>query len=73
MFEDGDLQPTGVCRLRLMCHPGDMDRFVEIIREALDTYGVKVAEVSNAIPNRKGPGRRVYVTLLLPQLKQTEE
>jgi len=67
MFENDDSLPTGVVRLRLMSHPGDMDRTAEIVREALDTYGLKITEVSNKYPNRRGVGVRVYMTGQLPE------
>lgn len=69
MFESDEKLPTGIFRLRLMCHPGDLDRCVEILREALDTYGVTIDEISNPYPNRKGPGMRVYLSAKLPEKK----
>ena len=66
MFKNDDGKPTGVIRLRLMSHPGDMDQFMELISEALDTYGIKVVDESNLYPNRRSAGVRVYLTATLP-------
>lgn len=66
MFKNDDGEPTGVIRLRLMSHPGDMERFMELMSEALDSYGIKVVDESNLYPNRRGAGVRVYLTATLP-------
>lgn len=67
MFANDDGLPTGVIRLRVMAHPGDMDQLMEVIRESLDSYGVTIQEESNPYPNRRGPGLRIYITGVLPK------
>jgi len=67
MFKNDDGEPTGVIRLRLMAHPGDIDQFMEIVSEALDSYGITVVDESNLYPNRRGSGVRVYITATLPK------
>lgn len=65
IFGDEDVA-SGLVRVRLMAHPAEMDRFTEIMMEALDTYGLRITDVSNPDPNRKGVGVRVYMTCHLP-------
>jgi hypothetical protein len=67
MFADDIGDPSGVVRLRLMSHPGDMDQFMELIAKALDAYGITRIETSNLYPNRRGAGLRVYLTCKLPR------
>ena len=67
MFQDDEGLSTGVFRLRLMADPGDMDRLLELIQEALDTYAVVTTEVSPLYHNRRGPGVRHYLTCSLPK------
>jgi hypothetical protein len=66
MFAGDDGLPTGEFRLRLMAHPGDMDRLIELVSETLDTYAVIITEISNQYPNRRGPGVRIYMSCKLP-------
>lgn len=73
MFQGDDGLPTGTFRLRVMCNPGDLDRLLEIVNEALDTYGATMTEQSNVYPNRRGPGVRVYLTGQLPDGKEERE
>ncbi len=73
MFSTDEGLPTGEFRLRLMAHPGDMPRLIEVVTEALDTYGATVTETSNGYPNRRGPGLRVYMTARLPDPKSQDE
>lgn len=73
MFESDAGLPTGEFRLRLMCHPGDLDRLLELVNEALDTYGVAISEQSNPYPNRRGPGIRCYLTGKLPDPKKVRK
>ncbi len=58
IFESGgqDALPTGVYRLRIMAHPDDVDKVVKLLGRHL-----KITDVSDPYPNRKGPGVRVYV------------
>jgi hypothetical protein len=67
MFADDAGDPSGVVRMRLMAHPGDMDQFMELIAKALDSQGIATIETSNVYPNRRGAGLRVYVTCKLPR------
>ena len=67
MFEGDDGLPTNQFRIRLMAHPDVMPKLVEVVTEALDTYGATVIETSNGYPNRRGPGLRVYMTAKLPE------
>jgi hypothetical protein len=48
-----------------MAHPDEIEDVLEIVQEALDTYGVQVIETSDQYPNRRGPGVRVYVTCMM--------
>lgn len=73
MFQADDGGATGVFRLRVMCEPRDLDRLLEIVNEALDTYGATITEQSNVYPNRRGPGVRCYLTGKLPEPKKGEE
>jgi hypothetical protein len=66
MFADDAGLPTGVVRLRLMAHPGDMDQVMELVAKGLDSQGVTTIETSNVYPNRRGAGLRVYLTCKLP-------
>lgn len=66
MFQTDAGLSTGAFRLRVMAHPGDVDRLLHILSEALDTYGCRIYETSNAYPNRRGPGLRVYLSCQLP-------
>jgi len=70
MFSDEQNAASGLVRLRLMSHPGDMERFLEIVVEALDTYAVRIEDISDQYPNRKGEGVRVYCTCILPPPKR---
>jgi hypothetical protein len=67
MFADDAGDPSGVVRLRLMAHPGDMDQFLELIAKALDSQGIATIETSNVYPNRRGAGLRVYLSCKLPR------
>jgi hypothetical protein len=69
IFENDNGLATGDCRLRLMAHPGDIDRLIETVIEALDSYSVRVTETSKQYPNRRGPGVRVYMTVQLGPAK----
>lgn len=60
LFVDKDGDPTGIFRLRVMAHPEQIDEVVAKLRENL-----KVGEVSDHYPNRKGVGVRVYLTCKL--------
>lgn len=73
MFKDDAGLPTGTFRLRVMCDPRDLDHLLEIVNEALDTYGATISEQSNPYPNRRGPGVRVYLTGQLPAPKESED
>lgn len=66
MFESDDGDPSGVVRLRLMAHPGDMDFMLRLVREGLELHGCKVVEVSEKYRNRRGAGVRIYVSAVLP-------
>jgi|GEM_PF-2879672 len=58
----GDDESSGIVRLRVMAHGADVQRAVSQIKREL---GVKVIEVSDEYPNRKGTGVRVYLTCML--------
>ena len=73
IFENDNGLATGDCRLRLMAHPGDIDRLIETVTEALDSYSVRVTETSKQYPNRRGPGVRVYMTVQLGPAKQAPQ
>lgn len=60
IFEDGEGVPTGIYRLRLMGSPADLKAACKAITGALN-----IVEMSDAYPNRKGPGVRVYMTCKL--------
>jgi len=62
IFKTDDDVASGVIRLRVMAHPDD----VEIaVKQAKKTPGMRVIEVSDPYPNRKGAGVRVYLTAVL--------
>lgn len=67
MFENDDHTATGVLRLRVMCAPGDAERALELVQEALDSYGIGIEETSKAYPNRRGVGVSYYITAHLPK------
>ena len=61
MFTTDDGEATGIVRLRVMGHPADLERAIAGAKKAF-----RVAEVSDRLyPNRKGPGYRAYLTILL--------
>ncbi len=58
----GDEQPSGIVRIRVMSHPADVQRAVTEIKQHAQ---LKVVEVSDEYPNRRGIGVRVYLTCML--------
>lgn len=66
LFESDSGLPTGTFRLRLMAHPGDMDRLLDVVGAALAAQNCEISEVSSRYPNRRGPGVRVYLSCQLP-------
>lgn len=61
IFKDEFGEPSGVIRLRVMAHQQDVHQAVH----ALQGSNLKIVEVSEPYPNRKGAGVRVYVTCLI--------
>lgn len=57
MFVDRDGKPSGIYRLRIMCHPDEANDIIAMLRKKLT-----VGEISNPYPNRKGEGVRFYAT-----------
>lgn len=60
IFAKNDGKATGVIKLRLMAHPGDMSKLIRTTQAAFN-----VTSVSDAYPNRRGAGVRVYVEAVL--------
>jgi hypothetical protein len=46
---------------------------VRVLTAAAEAEGFEVAEVSQAYPNRRDPGFRLYVTLRFPTDEETEQ
>jgi hypothetical protein len=62
IFAEKDGSPTGVARLRLMCHPDETDWYVEALQQ---NPHFKVIEVSDkTYANRHGAGERAYITVI---------
>lgn len=59
---DDEDTPSGVIRLRVMAHPGDIDAAVSGAKTA---KGMRCIETSDKYPNRRGVGMRVYLTFVL--------
>lgn len=55
-----DVSATGLYRIRIMGHPGDVQKALAIVQTAH-----RCIEVSEPYPNRRDAGVRVYVTCLL--------
>lgn len=58
----GDTQPSGIVRIRVMSHPQGVQIAVKRIAQHNQ---LKVIEVSDEYPNRRGTGVRVYLTCML--------
>lgn len=48
---------TGVAKIRIMCHPNDVRKMLDI----LAATQLRIVSASDPYPNRKGIGVRVYV------------
>lgn len=61
IFADKKGKPTGIMRLRLMCHPQEVQWLVDALH---DNPHFTVLEVSEkTYPNRHGAGERAYLTI----------
>lgn len=62
IFKNDDDVASGVIRWRVMAHPDDVEKAVKLAKK---TPGLRVIDVSEPYPNRKGAGVRVYLTAVL--------
>lgn len=63
IFTNDDGTPTGIVKVRLMCHPANTAAAVRALHKAT---GWMVRDVSDSTyPNRKGVGERVYAEVVL--------
>lgn len=60
-FQNANDAPTGHVKVRVMAHPDEVEHFIGLVCEKLIADGAQVEQVSDAYPNRKGPGVRVYI------------
>ncbi len=61
IFADKKGKPTGIMRLRLMCHPQEVQWLIDAL---YDNPHFSVIEVSEkTYPNRHGAGERAYLTI----------
>jgi hypothetical protein len=60
VFKTSHGTPTGVVKIRVMAHPDEVQSALSLLDKAF-----KVVNVSEQYENRKGPGVRVYVDVLL--------
>lgn len=62
IFENYEGTPTGRFRLRLMCHPDELDEIEERLTEAGQAVGLHItSDNERAYQNRRGVGVRVYL------------
>lgn len=59
VFQDDDGTPTGIVKIRIMCHPYDLK---QAISEIKNNQNFQIADISDPYPNRNGAGVRVYIT-----------
>jgi hypothetical protein len=64
IFEGDDGLPSGVLRLRVMANPSEVDDVIDRITRSLLSVDLRVFEVSERYPNRRGPGVRVYLSVV---------
>ena len=62
IFKTDDDVASGVIRLRVMAHPDDVENAVKLAKK---TPGMRVIDISDPYPNRKGAGVRIYLTAVL--------
>lgn len=68
MFKDADGDASGVIRFRFMGHPDDVHHTIKAIKDSLPHF-LRLVEVSEEYPNRRGAGVRVYATLVNEKVK----
>lgn len=57
----GDDEPTGIVCIRVMAHPQDVHDAIHYLKGT----NLKISDVSEEYPNRRGSGVRVYITASL--------
>lgn len=62
IFKTDDDVASGVIRLRVMAHPDDVEHAVKLAKK---TPGMRVIDISEPYPNRKGAGVRIYLTAVM--------
>jgi hypothetical protein len=61
IFADKKGNPTGIMRLRLMCHPDETAWLIEALQQNPHFRVIEVSEKTYA--NRHGAGERAYLTI----------
>lgn len=61
IFADKKGKPTGIMRLRIMCHPDETQWLIAALQKNPDFSVIEVSE--KAYPNRHGAGERAYLTI----------
>ncbi len=61
IFEDNKGKPTGIMRLRVMCHPEETQWLIDALYDNPHFTVIEVSEKTYA--NRHGAGERAYLTI----------
>lgn len=61
IFADKKGKPTGIMRLRIMCHPQETQWLIQALQENPHFTVIEVSE--KAYANRHGAGERAYLTI----------